>query len=1749
MSQNLEAQAFIDRVLTLPKGPGVSLKSVLQPSLDDEAHLRRLFATEKDNARLEDPYVGLVNVFDAPPEIRTVRARVVKDKEDLDGEYVMPLDPKDRKPEGAASMVPSLEEYQKNWTVFSEGSLSQLFDWNNVVAVGRSVLACLTPLPEEAKVSKRAMRKYYHGSTYPSSDVDLFLWGLTPEQAEAKIVTIYKAVRDSVPWDVTCVRTKHTVSIHSQYPYRAVQIVLRLYKSPAEILAGFDIDAPCCAYDGSHVWANPRAITALMRQCNTVDVTRRSPSYEVRLTKYSSRAFEIYVPNLSRADVDPTIYERSIARIEGLARLLVFEKLKSTDVRKIFLQSRRTLRGRPNANAIPFYMRNKRTLDGDLKHEMAIGGLEMNNYDVTSLHIPYGPGWDARKIDKLIYQTDLGMNSTFNPKNKTRRLHRHPACFGTVEECMEDCCECCPKPIDEDELKLQEGEDKQCLRGRISFVEQDPGRQSLSGSFNPIDDSEWGAQVYIGRTEKFFQAIVALDRSTVAQMIADGVDVNRRDHVGRMPLHVAVFAKAEDIACDLIEAGARITSRLAEGKTALHIAAQSDQLGVLKKLLGRSKINEGCSKKDHDTEHESDVEMKDTVARNSSEDDWTSGDDGVVSMEEDEDMDGDDADEDSDSDTNDEDGGLDESRRSNKKKSKEANERPRTPADSNALPEDDSGEPDVFDINASDWDLCFTPLSYAILFSSLPVIDLLLLNGADSNLATTATYPQAPRLHPLLLTMYHSNEDQACLIIERLLKAGAASTAADQGVHTILHKMIEAGKTRLVDVLLRLDPKAVVVLNLPSTNASRLTFPLITAIQLNKHELVMTLIAYGANVVLKVEDVVRAQELQNHNNVNRFLNYTDGEPLDQVIHPVEAALWCHTDLIQLLIALGAPVNRAIRNSSHRFVDQKTLRTYLDWVRYAIAWLNKYISEEKEKMAQETKQLDTIASASLTWGAFVSRTIYLSDNGVLPGSEQQKKKFLNAQIESEKTVHKCLALKGFFGDVERLLVSKKAKTYNELFPDSDRPSTATATVSTQIHKFGMLYHRTSNMLKYVFLGQHDYSQDRVSSHLNEKYDELFEACWKGDDDTVRKLCLPDVGKHNALRVSVAVAPPTIEWQETNLTPFVAAVEGRHWTTVRLVFSICVAQYKPAGETEVSFKLGNIILDEEDGDEDVSDVDSQASDVTMSAKNRNQPFIDIAEVSSAIQVPFPPSRLLDGLIAYEEDHGRSTTLVKAIKTADFQAFIHIINLYKLTEPPIELSQGYILDAILAADQPDMLDEYIRRTGCGLNLHSHDDGAEAKEIHISNDKYKFYLGLSVHGRKRKDLARKNDRAKFRNLQDHILPHRLGWCINNLGESPLVAAVLSNKLNVLKLLFAKNPKLMSAALKERIKFSGFSPSMIAVQVGCDSDTIDFLLANGQSPVEIDHVRKWNIYHMLANSSKPELFEHLLQKLPWDVNEMLLQQQCKGTLNTPLHLAVSRGNYRISGMIIDYTRSGLTVRNVYGSIPLHIAIERSHAKTVKKLIEASPAEFLFMENGVGNTPLEISTLLDLLGRVKSITASVSELSEENVNIDPPRITLDTLQREVPNLRKRISELTTQGPLKPGDKMSEEFLRFARFMETKLAAAKTEASEMGKENVLDREEKWNDPEDRIATLNFVKEAILDRPYQRHRVHLVDVQRSVRSHLNNAQSSSNMYPHQMQRRERERDGEGPEVEEDAETMLRNSSIVYRRLGQSGLYNGI
>ena len=191
--------------------------------------------------------------------------------------------------------------------------------------------------------------------------------------------------------------------IVSKHPVRHVQIVLRIYKSISEILTGFDVDCSCAAYDGSQVYASPRAVCAYMTQSNTIDLTRRSPSYENRLSKYARRGFEVHWPSLDRSKIDPTIYERSFARTEGLSRLLILEKLPKSDDREAYLDQRREERGRPAANR---RRQKQRQIYGNIKNDFEDEIAEWADEEVSSYHsftIPYGPKFNAKKIEKLLY--------------------------------------------------------------------------------------------------------------------------------------------------------------------------------------------------------------------------------------------------------------------------------------------------------------------------------------------------------------------------------------------------------------------------------------------------------------------------------------------------------------------------------------------------------------------------------------------------------------------------------------------------------------------------------------------------------------------------------------------------------------------------------------------------------------------------------------------------------------------------------------------------------------------------------------------------------------------------------------------------------------------------------------------------------------------------------------------------------------------------------------------------------------------------------------------------------------------------------------------------------------------------------------------------------------------------------------------------------------------------------------------------
>lgn len=365
-----------------------------------------------------------------------------------------------------------------------------------------------------------------------------------------------------------------------------------MYKSVSEILTGFDIDAAGGAFDGKQVYVTPRALGSFITQVNHIDLTRRSPSYENRLSKYSHRNFEVYWPDLERSRIDPTIFERSFQRTLGLARLLVLERLPTNSVREAYLNKRRQERGRPSVYRHRFH------LGGNIKdyHEDEVADWlseeEVSNYHTFT--VPYGEKFNAKRIEKLCYTRDLLLNAEWNQPKERREmyLHRHPAFFGRVADIIEDCCGSCPKPQTEEEKELAEKEAEIYISGKVAFMIDDPGRQQI-GSFNPLTEQDWTDMAYVGNTERLCQAIVDGDIGFVSQWLnTPDNDPNTRDYTGRTALHLAVSSSSPEVVKLLVDHDARLTARLADGRTALHLAASHGSAAMIKILMDRSVANE-----------------------------------------------------------------------------------------------------------------------------------------------------------------------------------------------------------------------------------------------------------------------------------------------------------------------------------------------------------------------------------------------------------------------------------------------------------------------------------------------------------------------------------------------------------------------------------------------------------------------------------------------------------------------------------------------------------------------------------------------------------------------------------------------------------------------------------------------------------------------------------------------------------------------------------------------------------------------------------------------------------------------------------------------------------------------------------------------------------------------------------------------------------------------------------------------------
>lgn len=235
-----------------------------------------------------------------------------------------------------------------------------------------------------------------------------------------------------------------------------------------------------------------------------------------------------------------------------------------------------------------------------------------------------------------------------------------------------------------------------------------------------------------------------------------------------------------------------------------------------------------------------------------------------------------------------------------------------------------------------------------------------------------------------------------------------------------------------------------------------------------------------------------------------------------------------------------------------------------------------------------------------------------------------------------------------------------------------------------------------------------------------------------------------------------------------------------------------------------------------------------------------------------------------------------------------------------------------------------------------------------------------------------------------------------------------------------------------------------------------------------------------------------------------------------PIMLAVKTSRPHVVEFMLSIenlaTAASLCLRDVQGSLPLHIAIRDGLVRITTSLLKSSEPRLLYTEDGVGITPLEIATLQHLLhltrgngkGEVEKvltwqtppkITSLVSDkISRHCDKVERPEIeAAETLLALVQSLDAE-GRFTNKGLKEVLTDYAERTMRLARQPKEKEEGTPEPQTGLGFQM---------ESFDTVGTLKLVK-SVVGHSTRRELVHLLDAQRAVGNALDSATDQPHNY---------------------------------------------
>ena len=197
--------------------------------------------------------------------------------------------------------------------------------------------------------------------------------------------------------------------------------------------------------------------------------------------------------------------------------------------------------------------------------------------------------------------------------------------------------------------------------------------------------------------------------------------------------------------------------------------------------------------------------------------------------------------------------------------------------------------------------------------------------------------------------------------------------------------------------------------------------------------------------------------------------------------PVEIAIHRYDQVIFLLAGLGASLSIGTQQSYQRTWNKGA--SLLDAVEELIKKLDEDLGNPKQTTGLECMEVDNADQPE--WKAWLIK----SNEAIKVFGEKGNKKQQDNELINERN-----RMKDYLWEVRVLLKEKKAKTWDELHPDAEKKEKRRAD-KQQIR-----------VIPFQVWASNWYAS-AVSQEKVPLYEELYQACWNGDDDKIRELCLP------------------------------------------------------------------------------------------------------------------------------------------------------------------------------------------------------------------------------------------------------------------------------------------------------------------------------------------------------------------------------------------------------------------------------------------------------------------------------------------------------------------------------------------------------------------------------------------------------------------------------------------------------------------